>query len=575
MKKTFFSIITIIFGVLAFYPCVTNAEIIRSFSSDITVMPDSSLVIKEKIVYDFENALRHGIYRDIPLKNKEGENIEIEVLSVTDKDDKPQVFTTSTKNQVLNIKIGDNGVIISGEKGYNITYKVFGAVDYYEDFDEVYWNVTGNEWNVPIEFSEVSITLPKDVFPKERKCYFGPSGSKTSCKVVDDKTYQVEKVLAEGEGMTVAVALNKGAVSEYQHKTDNKLLAFLSIFWPAFLPVIVFCFMFYRWHRKGRDPKGKGIIKPEYLAPEDLSPVEVGGIMHEAIKPRSISAQIIDLAIRGFIKIKPIENKLLGFSYKQDYELTLLVEIGFLDNDFDKEIIKTMFGDNPTVGGVTMLSALNNLFYKSVSKISGLVIDSLLKKKYYFNFPKNNWSITIILLGLLVVQPIGLIIMSNQTHDPRRDIIFISSFIFSIGIALIFQFLMPSKTKKGVLMREYLLGLKEYLQIVEKDRLVFHNAPEKKPEVFEALLPYAIVFGVEELWAKEFNDIYKTNPEWFENSGGNFNTANFGKELSTFGTVLISSISSTPHDSSSSSGSSGVSSGSSGGGHGGGGGGSW
>ena len=573
MRKIIFSITTIIFGALIFFPDIAKAEIIRSFSSDISVMPDASLVVKEKIIYDFENVLRHGIFRDIPLRNKEGKNIEIEILSVTDKEGSPQKYSASTKNQILNIKIGDSGVIISGEKIYNITYKVFGAVDYYDEFDEVYWNVTGNEWTVPIEFSEISVTLPKDIFPKERKCYFGLIGSKDSCKLVDDKTYQVEKTLSKGEGVTIAIALNKGAVAGYEHKEDNRLLNFLSIFWPIFLPVIVFGFMFCRWYRKGRDPKGRDVIKPEYLSPDDLSPIEAGGILYESIKPKSISAEIIDLAIRGFIKIKPVETKLLGFSYKQDYELTLLVEVGFLNDNFDREIIKAIFGDNPTVGGVTMLSALNNLFYKSISKISGQVIDSLLKKKYYFNFPKNNWLGTIVLLGVMVVQPIGLIIMANQSHDPKRDIVFAGSFIFSIGIVLIFQLLMPSKTNKGILMKEYLLGLKEYLQIAEKDRLLFHNAPEKKPEVFEKLLPYAMVFGVEELWAKEFDDIYKTNPEWFENKGASFNAIVFGKELSTFGAVLTSSITSSPGSSGVSS--SGISGGSSGGGHGGGGGGSW
>lgn len=573
MRKIIFSITTIIFGSLLFFPDIAKAEIIRSFSSDISVMPDASLVVKEKIVYDFENALRHGIYRDIPLKNKEGKNIEIDILSITDKEGSPQKYTASNKNHILNIKIGDSGVIISGEKIYNITYKVFGAVNYYDEFDEIYWNVTGNEWTVPIEFSEVLITLPKDVFPKERKCYFGPIGSTTPCKIVDDKTYQVEKTLLKGEGVTIAIALNKEAVAGYKHKENNKFFHFLSIFWPIFLPIIVFGFMFCRWYKKGRDPKENGIIKPEYLPPDDLSPVEAGGILYESIKPKSISAQIIDLAIRGFIKIKPTETKLLGFSYKQDYELTLLVEAGFLNDNFDREIIKAMFGDNPTVGGVTMLSALNNLFYKSISKISGQVIDSLLKKKYYFNFPKNNWLGTIVLLGVMVVQPIGLIVIANQSHDPRRDIVFVGSFIFTIGIVLIFQLLMPSKTNKGILMKEYLLGLKEYLQIAEKDRFAFHNAPEKRPEIFEKLLPYAIVFGVEELWAKEFNDIYKTSPEWFENREPSFNAVVFGKELLTFGTVLTSSISSSPRNLSGES--SGVSNGSSGGGYGGGGGGSW
>lgn len=363
MKKVALPITFIIFGILIAFPSYVRAEIIRNFTSDISVLPDSSLIVKEKITYDFEGALRHGISRDIPILNKDGKKIEINVLSVTDKDDKTVKFVTSVKSGVLNIKIGDTGVIISGEKVYNISYNVLGAIGYYDDFDEIYWNTTGNGWNVSIESSEVKVNLPKGVFPKERKCYYGIVGSNSPCSIFDEKTFRVEKILNKGEGVTVAVSFEKGSVLEYKNKSAGSFSRILDIFWPITIPIIAFGLLFYRWFKKGRDPKGRGLIKPEYFAPKELSPIEVGGIIHEAIKPKSISAQIIDLAIRGYIKIKLTEAKLLGFSYKQDYELTLLAEVGFLDNDFDKAIIKAIFGDNPTVGGITMLSSLDNLFY--------------------------------------------------------------------------------------------------------------------------------------------------------------------------------------------------------------------
>jgi hypothetical protein len=518
MKRTtlFF---TIIFSViLTLTPFVSKAEIVKSFVSDISVFPDSSLIVEEEIDYDFENSLKHGIYREIPLVNERGENIEINVLSVTDKEDNPHKFNISTKDKVLNIKIGDPGVIISGEKIYKITYKVFGAIDYYENYDEVHWNITGNSWNVPIESSGVSITLPKGVFPKERKCYYGLVGSETPCRIFDEKTFRVERILNKGEGITIAVSFEKGPVQEYVRKTNNPVIDFLKTFWPTAVPIIAFSLMFIRWFKKGRDPKQKKVIKAEYTAPKEISPLEAGGIVHETIKSKSISAEIIDLAIKGYIKIKPTEERLIGSSYKQDYELTLKQELGFIKNNFDKQIIKTIFGDNPTVGGVTMLSSLDNLFYKSVSKISGLTIDSLLKKKYYFNFPKNLLGETavIIMSIFFIFFSLGFWIWEvSDFQDIKKLAIFFTSLIASISVTIIFNLLMPSKTEKGVQMKEYLLGLREYLKVAEEDRIKFHNAPEKRPEVFEALLPYAIVFGVEKQWAKEFEEIYKNQPEWF------------------------------------------------------------
>lgn len=574
MRKVALSITTIISGIFFALPLIANAEIVRSFTSNIIVFEDSSLIVKEGIIYDFENSLRHGINRDIPLVNKDRKRIDIEVLSVTDKDNNPYTFSTSIKNKFLNIKIGDSGVIISGEKTYNIAYRVIGAIDYYDDFDEIYWNATGNDWNVPIEFSEVSVTLPKDVFPKEKKCYEGVIGSKDPCKIFDDKTFRVEKTLNKGEGVTIAVSFKKGSVLKHDNKTESSILDIIKFFWPILIPMIVFGLMFTRWFKKGRDTKRRGIIKPEYSAPKDLSPIEAGGILHETIKPRSISAQIIDLAIRGYIKIKFIEEKKLGNNYNQDYEMVLLKEIGYLENNFDKEILLSIFGDRPTVGGKTTLSSLHNLFYKSVSKISKPVIESLLKKKYYFNFPVNIMGQTalIVISIFFTFSSLAFWIWSSvDFQDSKKLAIYFSSMIISVCLAVVFNFLMPSKTEKGVLAKEHLLGLKEYIEIAEKDRLVFHNAPKKRPEIFEALLPYAIVFGVEELWAKEFGEIYNSKPEWFESNNTDFRVSDFGKELFLFNTVLTLSISSNPSSSSSS----GVSGGSSGGGSGGGGGGSW
>ena len=128
---------------------------------------------------------------------------------------------------------------------------------------------------------------------------------------------------------------------------------------------------------------------------------------------------------------------------------------------------------------------------------------------------------------------------------------------------------MAAKSKKGVLAKEYLLGLKEYLQIAEKDRLNFHNAPEKKPEIFEALLPYAMIFGVVEIWAKEFQGIYNSQPNWYESKSNNFNAVSFGREMAVFSAMSTRSLSSSPAGSGSGGG------GFSGGGGGGGGGSSW
>jgi uncharacterized membrane protein len=127
---------------------------------------------------------------------------------------------------------------------------------------------------------------------------------------------------------------------------------------------------------------------------------------------------------------------------------------------------------------------------------------------------------------------------------------------------------MPVKTREGVLMRERLEGFKRYLSVAEKDRITYHNAPERSPEVFEAFLPYAMAFGVEKAWAKYFEDLYTSEPEWYTGgTTGTFALGSLASDLSSFTTSV--SAASAPQSSGAGGG------GSSGGGFGGGGGGSW
>jgi uncharacterized membrane protein len=148
------------------------------------------------------------------------------------------------------------------------------------------------------------------------------------------------------------------------------------------------------------------------------------------------------------------------------------------------------------------------------------------------------------------------------------------SAIISAIIVFVFGFLMPARTHKGVLAKEYILGLKEYLMVAEKDRIKFHNAPEKNPKQFEKLLPYAMVLGVEKEWAEQFKDIYIQNPSWYNDpSGANFNSLVLLSSLNSFSSSTNSVLTSVP--SSASGGGSGFGGGGGGGGFGGGGGGSW
>ena len=573
--KTTLLISTLFLGLFFVVARPVQAEVIKNFNSTITVLPDSSILVNEDITYDFEKAIRHGIFRTIPLLNSKKEPIKIDVISVTNDRENSYNFIASVSNGILNIQIGDSNTMISGVKEYHISYRVWGSVAYFKDFDEIYWNITGNDWQVPIQKVEARVVLPNNVFPLKQACYYGKIGSTTNCEVTEANIFTATNLNVK-DGLTVAVGFPKGAVSVYQAKVESKLMIFYKTFWPVFMPILVFIYMFLRWSKKGRDPKGHSVVVAQYDVPDNLTPLEVDGIINSEVKNHNISAEIIYLATKGFIKIKQINNEnFLGLISKKDYEFILLKEGGFLTNDYDKKILKTIFGNDANVGGVARLSELNDNFYKSISDIDNAVIDTLLNKKYYTNFPKS--KITGFLIPVLFIFGAFLLtggfsgISKSLAGNLTKSLIFIFSIIVSIMIIIIFSNIMSAKSVKGVATKEYLLGLKEYLQIAEKDRINFHNAPEKKPEIFEALLPYAMVLGVVDIWAKEFQDIYTMQPNWYESNISSFSAVAFSHEITTFSALSTTAFSSSPSSSSSGSGGGGFS----GGGGGGGGGGSW
>ena len=582
MQKTKITLLMtfIVLGLFFVFTPVVKAEVIKDFSSTINVLPDSSVLINERITYDFEGSIRRGIFRTILLKNSKDEKIEIKVVSVTNEKNEPYLFSTSTNGDVFDIKIGDEDKIVSGTKEYLISYQVFGAVTYYQDFDEIYWNVTGSNWDVAIQKSEVNVVLPNNVFPIQQACYYGRDGDNLNCTKNKANNFTPGVVLNKGEGLTVAVGFPKGVVPVYLRQIDSNFIKFIKLYYPTIIPISIFIYMFLRWIKKGKDPKGTGVIVPYYDVPDNLTPLEVGGIINQKIKNENISAEIIYLATLGYIKIRKIDpdcDNFLCLIKKDDYELTLLKEGGLLENSFDKKIINKIFEEDSNVGGVVLISSLNNTFYKVISSIKDNVIDTLLSKKYYTNFPKSSkasffTSMISPFIFFSIFYGMLLVISNRNFENIKSQIIFILSILLSFVAWIVFYKLSPAKSKKGVLTKEHLLGLKDYLQIAEKDRINFHNAPEKKPETFEKLLPFAMVLGVEEAWAKEFKDIYTESPEWYEGTNS-FNITNFQSDMMLFKNISASSFSAPRQSNMGSGGSSGG--GSSGGGGGGGGGGSW
>ncbi len=572
--KSFF-ILAVVFccSILVFGFCQVNAqndqsiEKIDNFSGEIRVNSDSSVNVTENIQYDFGDLEKHGIYRDIPVKYKArggNYNLRISNIRVTDEGGASYNFTTSSKGNDIEIKIGDANKLVSGEKNYVISYVIRRAVNYFTDHDELYWNFTGDEWQVPIENAWVKVILPetakKDL---QYKCFEGVYGTTDECVASANENileFKSTRAYSPGEGMTIVAGWPKGITPEptlfqnfWEIAKDN---------WTLFIPFAVFFLIYRHWRKYGRDPKGRGTIIAQYEAPDGLSPAEIGTMMDGSADNKDVSSTIIDLAVKKFLKIKRTEEKGFLGTKSTDYTFTRIKEED-PKRDFEKDVMKGIFnGDKEK-----KLSDLKNKFYKTLAAVKSQLYKSVTEKGYYVSNPNNTriaWLIGGIFGGIFLTVIFGNI----------QGAWGIFSGIISTIIILVFGWLMPAVTKKGAELKEKILGFKDFLSVTETDRLKFHNAPEKNPEMFEKFLPYAMVFGVEKEWAKQFEGIYNQQPEWYQDSSGHaFNAIILSSMVSDFNSAAGAAMASQP--SSASGGGSGFSGGGGGGGFGGGGGGSW
>ncbi len=587
-RKTVLQISILCLGL--FFALTTNAsaEVIKTFDAQIIVNKDASVSVVETIVYDSEGLEKHGIYRDITPRNAKGEVMKIQDISVVDAIGAPYHWQQQRNNGDTRLKIGDPNATFVGEKTYVVSYTATNAVSFFDEYDEIYWNATGNNWSFGINAVTAQVSVPGSGYVRQESCYVGVKGSTERCFPGSGQFYS-KRALLPGEGMTVAVGFPKGITQPYIPATKDKIRDFMGLWWPIVIPLFVLIYMWKKWYRIGRDAKGRGLIVSEYEVVDNLTPLEAAVIINQSFTGKDIIAEVLSLAVRGYISIEQTEEKkFIGKSIDYTLMLTKLPDETLAP--FDKQLLKEIF-NTMTVGTVTVLSQ-NHSFYAMMGSLTTSLKKHLVENEYYTKdfLPKSLWdkvsptgkqlkyvTAFFILVVVFLQSPLSRYVweilgftadqFTSLFIQELTPIVFLGSIILAVISYSIFKHIMPAKTQKGALVRERLLGLKEYIQVAEKDRIAFHNAPETNPKLFEVLLPYAIMFGFEKKWVKAFEGITLQQPRWYSSPNGNFVPAVF---ISDFSNNFSSSFFSTPSSSSGSSGG-----GLSGGGGGGGGGGSW
>lgn len=539
--------------------------VIDNFEIDISVKEDSTLRVSEKIEVNFSER-RHGIFRDIPVKFKDDQgfeyNMKLKVLSVENENGEPYKFQVSNQGNNKRIKIGDPNFEVIGKQIYLIHYEIERGVRYFEEHDELYWNPIGTAWPTSINKASVRVIFEENVYfmPQTGLCYTGGFGSQEkNCSVQENDSvvlFKSIRPLNPYEGLTIVLNFPKGEI--YQPTSTEKFFGFIFDNWGFFIPVLVFISMFILWFLKGKDEPFKKTLIAQYEVPDNLTPGEVGYLMKERYNGRFLAGDIVSLAVKGYLKIEEIEKNSLQkfFKTKPEYKFEKIKDWKSSKDltEHEKRILAGIF-QFKAIGSKVKLSDRTD-FYQDKKEIDQRIKEQIKEKQYFSpNIWNQKYLYIIFIILILVVAFIGI-------FQTRFDI-FIGGILASL-LVLFFKFFMSKKTSKGAEIYWKAKGFKHYIDVAENDRSKFYA----KENMFEQVLPYAIVFGNVDKWAKAFDGIIKESPDWYSGAS-TFSAIGFSNSLSS-GMVSSSNLASVSPSSSGSGGG-----GFSGGGGGGGGGGSW
>lgn len=550
-------------------PAAARSLVIESFDVEVVVNRNGSFQVTETIRPRFTGSW-NGIYRTIPVEDRYrgfNRSLFLELLSITDERGIALRYKASRERHYQKFAIWVPGAR-DATRTVILRYRIPNGLLFFDDHDELYWDITGDEWEVPIESASARILLPEGATGVRALAFTGAYGSRAEDADVEIQgntiVLRMRRPLGFREGLTAAVGWEKGLVREPGFAARAGL--FLRSNWIFFIPVVVLGAMFWLWHRRGRDPRLRSIA-PQYAPPEGLSPAELGTLVDNSPDMRDVTATLVDLAVRGYLVIEEKEEeRFLGLSLGREYIFHLRKPRSEWNElkPHARGLLEAVFASGDTVE----LSDLENNFYKQLAGIRDRIFDELMGRGYYEQRPDKVKRLYLVvavavtavplwasafLAGVLGVTPLALVI----------------SAVASGLVVLAFAWVMPARTLRGTRILEQVLGFEEFLSRVEADR---YRRMVKTPEMFEKYLPFAMALGVEKNWVRAFEDIYQRPPEWYRGTNLQaFHARSFVQNLGRMSSRAAAAMASAPRGSGGSGfGGGGVSGGGFGGGGGGG-----
>jgi len=590
------------------------------------VMEDNSYRIVERLTVQFNRSDMHGIFRDIPARTYFGKPVKIEDVDVEGHE-----FQSSREGDYLSLRIGDPDEYANPIEYYTINYVYNIGDDLNEEMDELYFNLVGAQWEIPIHRTIFTINMPKSFNSDDLNFTSGYAGSTENAQVdytVEGTSISGEyrETISPGQALTVALPLEEGYYSQVEPDGDG--IRTFTKSYIAIFPLLLLgsLGLLYKY---GRDDPIYPTV--EFYPPEDLTPAEIGYVYDNRIDPYDLTSMLIYWADKGYIRIIEEEDEegLIFKKKKTSLKLEKLKSLPEGTKRFESVYFNDLF-DTYAIDNVVDVEELKESFYITLGAVKSELINSFDNRRFLSRsglFAAMGMSVigmisfVLVFLGIFnemnpyspglvtIFAVIGGIVLaaflsgsaylfaSVKTKLPYERfktimagiftalvplaistlILYITEagtiYLIGFAIGVIVIYLSPlahRRTAQGIKWMQHLLGLKNFIEKAERDRI--RQLVDDDPEYFYHILPYAMVLGVTDQWAKNFEGIAMSNPDWYQtNSSRAFHAPYFVSRMDANTRTVGKTMASSPAKSGGGS----FGGGSSGGGSGGGGGGGW
>ncbi|EFL51960.1 Protein of unknown function DUF2207, membrane [Solidesulfovibrio fructosivorans JJ]] len=606
----------------------TPSERILSFDSRIVIAPDAALTVTETIeAQTAGKTIRHGLVREFPTRYRApgGKTVTVgfKVLSVS-RDGHKEAYHIRDVSNGKKVYMGQKDALLPpGRHTYVLTYRTDGQVGQFPEFDELYWNVTGNGWRLPIDAATAAIVLPEGATVTRYAAYTGRQGKKgrdyTAQKAPGMMTFATTAPLPPGEGLTVAVAFPKGFV--HPPSTTKRLLTAPAFLTAALGLLLVTAYFLFVWWKVGRDPR-QGILIPLFAPPNDMSAPGTRYVRRMGFDDKTFAAGLVQMAVEGGLVIERVKRvyvltrgqkdfpggswqgavsqKLLGAADSIRLEranhatlkaarksLRTSLELAYRGKLFHANRPQFFLGvalsagvmaltaklaDEPAAAGAMIAFLCVWTFGAAVTTFRWIAALGQAKNRPRFRTIGGAIILTLFAIPMWIAAVFIAGLLSTAVSIPAAVALAAIG-----GMNAVFWQLLKAPTPEGRRVMDAIEGFRLYLAVGEKERLELLNPPDRTVELFERYLPYALALGVENAWAAQFKDALAraeaagSAPIWYTGqSWSSLGSSDFASGFADGFSSAISAASSAPGSSSGSGGG-----GSSGGGGGGGGGGGW